>query len=160
MATESFNQLTAAEAERLALLLEELGEAQQAIGKILRHGYESTHPDGGPTNRLELTRELGDVAYAIALLAYSGDIPQDEARWSCVRKAGAVGQYLHHQEAAHLDRLERNIIKESTTGDALSTEQRASVEALRVEAAVPEKVYLQRIVVLLDQAYPRPERTL
>ena len=37
----AFNKLSAAEAERLALLLEELGEAQQAIGKILRHGYEN-----------------------------------------------------------------------------------------------------------------------
>lgn len=33
---DHFNGLTPAEAERLALLLEELGEAQQAIGKILR----------------------------------------------------------------------------------------------------------------------------
>jgi hypothetical protein len=39
--TVNFNGLAPAETERLALLLEELGEAQQAIGKILRHGYES-----------------------------------------------------------------------------------------------------------------------
>lgn len=38
---EHFNQLSPAEAERLALLSEELGEAQQAIGKILRHGQPS-----------------------------------------------------------------------------------------------------------------------
>jgi hypothetical protein len=37
---EYFNSLTPAELERLSLLLEELGEAQQAIGKILRHGYK------------------------------------------------------------------------------------------------------------------------
>jgi hypothetical protein len=37
----SFNQLTDAEAERLALLAEECGEVVQVIGKILRHGYES-----------------------------------------------------------------------------------------------------------------------
>lgn len=36
---EPFNDLSNAELERLALLLEELGEAQQVIGKILRHGY-------------------------------------------------------------------------------------------------------------------------
>lgn len=37
--SQPFNQLTNAQAERLHILLEELGEAQQAIGKILRHGY-------------------------------------------------------------------------------------------------------------------------
>ena len=41
--------LTLSRLERLALLLEELGEAQQVIGKILRHGYDSRHPDGGPS---------------------------------------------------------------------------------------------------------------
>ena len=43
--TQSFsNGLNDAEAERLAILLEEFGEAQQAVGKILRHGYESYDP--------------------------------------------------------------------------------------------------------------------
>lgn len=55
--SQHFNQLTPAEAERLALLAEECGEVIQAIGKILRHGYESRHPDGGPTNREALERE-------------------------------------------------------------------------------------------------------
>ncbi len=51
----AFNGLTDAQAERLALLLEELGEAQQAIGKILRHGYESMSPfdETKTTNRWE-----------------------------------------------------------------------------------------------------------
>ena len=33
-----FNGLTPAEAERLALLMEECGEVVQIIGKVLRHG--------------------------------------------------------------------------------------------------------------------------
>lgn len=61
---EHFNRLTPAEAERLALLAEECGEVIQAIGKVLRHGFESTHPDGGPTNRESLERECGDVYHA------------------------------------------------------------------------------------------------
>jgi hypothetical protein len=32
------NELSDAEVERLAILAEEMGEAQQCIGKILRHG--------------------------------------------------------------------------------------------------------------------------
>lgn len=38
------NNLTAAEQERLAILAEEMGEALQIIGKIIRHGYESYNP--------------------------------------------------------------------------------------------------------------------
>jgi hypothetical protein len=61
-----FNGLSPAEAERLALLLEELGEAQQVIGKILRHGYESHHPENpDDSNRALLEGELGDVMAAI-----------------------------------------------------------------------------------------------
>ena len=36
----SFNKLSDAETERLAILAEEMGEAQQAIGKIIRHARE------------------------------------------------------------------------------------------------------------------------
>ena len=34
-----FNELSPAEVERLAILAEEMGEAIQVIGKVLRHGY-------------------------------------------------------------------------------------------------------------------------
>ena len=34
-----FNKLTPAQAERLAILIEECGEVIQAATKILRHGY-------------------------------------------------------------------------------------------------------------------------
>ena len=54
------NELTPAESERLALLSEEMGEAIQAIGKILRHGYESTGPKTIVRNRTSLEKELGD----------------------------------------------------------------------------------------------------
>ena len=71
-----FNELTSAQAERLAILLEEMGEAQQAIGKILRHGYASQNPDvlDGPTNRESLERELGDVAAAMGLMFAANDL--------------------------------------------------------------------------------------
>lgn len=62
------NGLTDAQEERLFMLAEELCEAGQAIGKTLRHGYDSTHPEGGETNREWLERELGDVAAVIKKL--------------------------------------------------------------------------------------------
>jgi len=92
-----FNQLTPAEAERLAILLEELGEAQQAIGKILRHGYASVNPfEEGPNNRQMLERELGDVIFAIEMLTDNEDLDRYEiSNWS-ERKSTSIQDFLHH----------------------------------------------------------------
>lgn len=92
-----FNQLTDAQAERLALLAEELGEAQQAVGKILRHGYSGTHPDGGPTNKKALESELGDVKAAISLMTQSGDLLAESIHYSMFSKLQRVFRYMHHQ---------------------------------------------------------------
>jgi NTP pyrophosphatase (non-canonical NTP hydrolase) len=97
---EHFNQLTPAEAERLALLAEELGEATQAIGKILRHGYQSRHPLGGPTNRQALEKELGDVRHAMIRLCDAGDLSKQHIHDMADVKALNVEKYLHHQEGA------------------------------------------------------------
>lgn len=53
--------LTDAQKERLYMLSEEAGEVVQAVGKILRHGYDNHHPDGGPTNRRLLELEINDL---------------------------------------------------------------------------------------------------
>lgn len=98
---ENFNQLTPAEAERLALLLEELGEVQQAIGKILRHGYESKNPYDFSltTNRNQLERELGDVQAVISIMVRNNDISTSEIREWHDSKLKKVNQYLHHNKA-------------------------------------------------------------
>lgn len=97
--SQHFNGLTPAQAERLALLSEELGETQQAIGKILRHGYESTHPNrpNGPTNRQSLVREIGDVQLAVELMLNAGDIDEDDIENRVMEKTTAVRSFLHHQ---------------------------------------------------------------
>lgn len=95
---QHFNSLTPAQAERLALLAEEMGEAIQAIGKVLRHGYFSYHPNypDGPSNRQSLERELGDVRHCMIRLCLSGDLDEETIhRWSR-RKAESVQRYLHH----------------------------------------------------------------
>lgn len=92
------NRLTPAEAERLAMLAEECAEVIQAIGKILRHGYDSYHPldpDQTP-NRVLLDRELTDVAAVVLAMRSHGDIaltqPQNVSEaWS--RKL----KFAHHQ---------------------------------------------------------------
>jgi hypothetical protein len=97
----TFNNLSPAEAERLALLLEELGETQQAIGKILRHGYESRNPDNpfSRTNRQNLERECGDVRHAMIRLCESGDLSKDAIHQAADEKSAKVGKYLHHQSS-------------------------------------------------------------
>lgn len=97
--SENFNELTPAQTERLALLLEEMGEAQQVIGKILRHGYESTHPDGGPTNRNLLETEIGHVEHAIFRMHEAEDMDPLAVLDSVADKAKKIGRYLHHQAA-------------------------------------------------------------
>ena len=97
---EHFNKLTPAEAERIALLAEECGEVIQVIGKILRHGKESYHPEDSThtTNREHLQRELGDVLAAISLLQDSHDLDPIMVDFWRDTKINKVKQYLHHQD--------------------------------------------------------------
>jgi hypothetical protein len=94
------NELTEAQAERLALLLEEMGEAQQAIGKILRHGYESSNPGyprPGWTNRHDLQREIGDICCAIRMMLDVDDLSTTAINARSLDKARQIKPYLHHQ---------------------------------------------------------------
>ena len=93
--------LDSAKRERLALILEECGEVQQVIGKILRHGYESVNPTIPKvhqlTNRQMLENELGDLKAAMLLASHNGDIGPVEIDAAMMRKLGKVGRYLHFQ---------------------------------------------------------------
>jgi NTP pyrophosphatase (non-canonical NTP hydrolase) len=93
------NQLTASQLERLAILSEELGEAVQVIGKILRHGYASVNPDKPEEgdNRNRLTVELGDVLAAIKMLKDAGDISAEALDQAKRNKMVKVMRYTHHQ---------------------------------------------------------------
>lgn len=95
-----FNGLSPQQAELLAMLSEEAGEIVQAIGKILRHGYESTHPDGGPTNRDSLERELGDLRAIVEELCDNGDIDEAGMYRSELHKRGRIARgeaFMHHR---------------------------------------------------------------
>lgn len=91
------NKLTPAEAERLAMLAEECGEVIQIVGKILRHGYESRHPDGGPSNRLLLTKELGDIQCVVGAMDAEDDIQTGDIRYWASKKQERIDRYTHHQ---------------------------------------------------------------
>lgn len=93
------NGLSDAETERLALLLEELGEAAQVVGKILRHGYESVNPfEPTTTNRARLEHELGDVLVAIDFLLDYGDVEQWRLDDRKQVKHHRIWDWLHHQD--------------------------------------------------------------
>jgi len=95
--------LSLASRERLYLLLEELGEAQQAIGKILRHGYESFSPfdPKRTSNRQLLERELGDVMHALDRMYVARDVIHYYVTDHANEKARRVERYLHHQGTAY-----------------------------------------------------------
>jgi NTP pyrophosphatase (non-canonical NTP hydrolase) len=102
--TEFSTDLSEAEIERLAILLEELGEAQQCVGKILRHGYESYNPviDTGTTNRRDLERELGDVYEAILMLSRAKDVNEAAINRRQAEKREKIKRYLHFQSGGEL----------------------------------------------------------
>lgn len=97
---EHFNKLRPAEAERLAILMEEMGEAQQIIGKILRHGYDSYHPaDPEKTsNRTLLATEMGHVWCATQMLVIPQDISGMILEFSRGEKHEKVKRWTHHQQ--------------------------------------------------------------
>lgn len=92
-----FNGLKPAEAERLALLAEEMGETIQVIGKILRHGYCSYDPaKPTTTNRDLLERELGDVMAVLGLMVQRDDVGEAAIDRFRIAKLRRVEQFLHH----------------------------------------------------------------
>lgn len=95
--TEHFNKLTPAQAERLAMLIEECGEVIQIAGKVLRHGYDSYHPDNpAVSNRELLGRELTDLLAVAASLCRDkvpeGSLHHQDLAWE--KKL----RFAHHQE--------------------------------------------------------------
>jgi NTP pyrophosphatase (non-canonical NTP hydrolase) len=94
-----FNKLTPGEAERLAFVAEEMGEAIQLIGKVLRHGYESVNPNDPrqTPNRQLLTEELGDVTTCIALMVEAMDIEFEDIEAHAEVKLRRLSKYQHHQ---------------------------------------------------------------
>ena len=98
---EHFNGLTPGQAERLAMLSEECSEVIQVVGKILRHGYASHHPDDPTTTNLHLLiKELRDVNAVLQAMGKDELINAD-----LTDPFGNVWKkklrYTHHQEAAN-----------------------------------------------------------
>lgn len=83
----------------MAILAEECAEVIKEVGKILRHGYESTHPSGGPTNRESLETELGHVIAIANRMNESGDTDWSKVLAAADDKEVRLDKYTHHQVA-------------------------------------------------------------
>jgi hypothetical protein len=96
---QHFNNLTPAEQERLVIVQEECAEVIQIICKILRHGYESYHPDDDTkSNRELLEKELGDLTENIDRLCVR-DVNRTQIEHFAKQKRKNIVQYLHHQKS-------------------------------------------------------------
>lgn len=94
---KSFNKLSAAQIERLAILAEECGETVQAAMKVIRRGYDRKHPrKPGPTNRGHLEEEIGNVLNAVEMLVEAGDVRSTKIQASLESKRERVKKYLYH----------------------------------------------------------------
>jgi NTP pyrophosphatase (non-canonical NTP hydrolase) len=81
------------------LLAEEASEVIHAVTKILRHGWESTHPScDGFVNRTQLAKELGDLRAIHALFLQCGDLKNTDYVKFAVNKLQRVQKYLHEPE--------------------------------------------------------------
>lgn len=99
--------LCASELEALALLAEECAESVAIIGKALRHGLSSCHPDSGAINRVEIAKELGQVRCAIEIACQLGVIFSSDVMRGAEEKWNKVGSYLHHIEVDSVSRVAR-----------------------------------------------------
>lgn len=104
MSERHFNGLSPAEAERLACLAEELGEAIQVIGKILRHGYDDWSPfdETRTTNRQNLERELGDISAVCQRMDEEDDIDPLRVKRAHHAKMAKLPKWTHHQPDSEL----------------------------------------------------------
>lgn len=93
-----FNQLTPAQQERLAILSEELGEVQQVVGKILRHGIESPNPTTKITNRQNLQTELGDIMAILEIMLAHGDVDKEKIDLAKQVKLNKIWRWMHHND--------------------------------------------------------------
>lgn len=93
--------LTPPQLERLAVLSEEMGEVQQVVGKILRHGYESYNPfdELKTTNRVLLEKELADLQCAMSLLFGAKDLSIQAVDLNVAERFKSKYKYLHHQKS-------------------------------------------------------------
>lgn len=99
----TYRATTDEQTEQLAVLAEEMGEALQIVGKVLRHGYQSSNPNDPDrvSNRKLLAREVGDVLHAVCMMIEGGHfLSKEELILRQSEKSLSIEKYLHHARPA------------------------------------------------------------
>ena len=93
------NGLSPSALERLAFLAEECAEVIQAVGKIVRHGYESSDPTRteSATNRRVLESELADIRFAMSMMTQAADVSSRTIEAAISARLRNPDRYMHHQ---------------------------------------------------------------
>jgi len=83
----------------LVCLLEELGEAAQAVSKALRFGLGSYHPDDPTTDNADLiSHELNDVVAVALILQNENQLSHITDRQMIQSKQDKIQTYLKKKE--------------------------------------------------------------
>jgi hypothetical protein len=91
--------MTPQEIERLEMLAEEASEVIKNVMKILRHGYESSHPDNPEiTNRQLLEEEIGDFLGILEQMELKEDVQAVNVAYYKQEKWKKALPYTHHQD--------------------------------------------------------------
>ena len=83
--------------ERMGLLIQAMGKANQAVCKALLHGYNATFEDITYDNRDDIMRELGDVEAILELMIKRGDLNRETIANYRDDKSSKLSRYLKHQ---------------------------------------------------------------
>lgn len=91
--TETANQTDINVNEALLILQEECAEVTQAVSKVLRFGWNSSHPERNKTNQEELEEELGDLLAMYDILVSSGTLDAENVFEARGNKHAKLLQY-------------------------------------------------------------------
>lgn len=94
MNIEPLGKASREEKEILNIAGEECAEVIQAIHKIFRFGFDSTHPkDLTFTNRMHFTEEVGDLYCMFEILMQKGILSRDEVVQAARQKLLKLNRY-------------------------------------------------------------------
>lgn len=95
---KNVNKLSNVELERIGIIVEELGETCQVLGKIIRHGLESKNPiiENSLTNRQLLEKEIGDVYNAVDMMAEENMVSKEKILKNADIKSASIEMWLHY----------------------------------------------------------------
>lgn len=83
-----------ADRELMNITLEECAEVTQAISKVFRFGWDSTHPDTpNVSNKMHLEEEVGDLMFMLNLLLEKGILNETNVNIAFLNKGAKLRKW-------------------------------------------------------------------